>query len=402
MQSFKNAGQFSYRHWPRNSRTEQARTTRAIQIAKALRGTSTGSETRVLRRFASMYRGNLIDPTKILKRNINAPRTLLLAGYTCSGKSTAGELLEERLRVGRTVRRRTTATWNPGEDWEKSHYVVVTNDELSIAKHEVFALHTLLNAEFAFERLSFESIPVEKFRILPLGWSLPGIQDAVRYCYSQGDEPTLLVFWPENEVLANRISKRWGTQQEITDHLREAEEFYEKVPPDALVINSSGSREDLWYDLLDTISPYLSATVGWDVAISYAGPAKQLADSLRSAFKRTNISAYVVAFDGIPGAYARAQDGIDAVFSVAEAIVVIWSKDFPLRQYSTEEWMTWIDRLSRRDQRRLVFLQIDETPLPPEVREYLILRDSDIKPDKVASVVAERLSELCWPSGWAG
>lgn len=391
--ALRTAGQFDYRHWPRNSKTEHALTVRALQMARAAIRSDGQPDNVATKRFSEMYRGNVVTPTRPLVRRSVAPRTLLLAGYTRAGKSTAADFLERRLCIGRTVKRLTTADWQPGEDWEKNHYSPVNEQDFAAAQN-VFGKHVLLDAKFAFDRRSFFEVPEDEFRLLPVGWVWEDIRSITEFCTGQGDHSAILVFDPSLDQLARRIPQKWGQQPDIEASPQDAVRFYSEVPSDAIVFDSSGEKEDLWRQLFEWLAPFLVGNRGWDVVISYAGPQQELAEDVRTALERQNAKAYVAGVDGVPASQARMQAGIAQVFSGVDLLLVLWSKDYPTRQFSSEEWIHWLDPMVAKDGRRVLLVAVDDTPLPPNVRESYHFRRHPVLANEIASAAIERLGSV--------
>lgn len=387
------AGKFDYRHWPRDGRVRIARDLRAFEIHEAwVRGAQQGV-TPLLRRFAALYRGDLAREV-VLTRNERSPcRSVLVAGYTTSGKSLAAEFLELHAGLGRVVKRVTTARWNLGEPWEKRYYEVVSNTEFDRSHDRMFGVHSLKDARFGFVTQDFQDVAEYLFRILPVGWSHEAILNVREFCRGHGEEPLIVALRPSDQILELRIRQRWGGE-DVPRQLGEAKEFYANLPSEIEVIDSSGPKEEMFCRLLALLREALTLAEGCDVVVSYAGPQVGLAGDIRTALKAVGIRSFVAGADTLPSLDFTAQGNIDRVFSLVDVIVVIWSREYPMREFASYEWTTWVTEAWKRNDNRVVFVTIDDTPLPPEARTAYHLRWASAGPAGVADAVKHRLERI--------
>jgi hypothetical protein len=291
-----------------------------------------------------------------------------VAGYTTSGKSSAAEFLEHHAGLGQVVKRVTTATWDPGEPWEKHYYEVVEDTEFDGRRDQMFGVHSLKGARFGFVTQEFHNIPDSLFRILPVGWSHEAISNVREFCRGQGEEPLIVALRPSDEILEWRIRRRWGGE-DMPRQMREADEFYGNLPSDIEVINSSGPKEEMFCNLLALLRKALTLAEGYDVAVSYAGPHLRVAKDIRTALRVVGIRSFVAGADPLPSQYYTAQENIDLVFGLADVIVVIWSGEYPMREFSSHEWTTWVANAWKQNNSGVLFVTMDDTPLPPDDRE---------------------------------
>jgi hypothetical protein len=387
------SGKFDYRHWPRGGTVQNARNSRAFESHEAWVRVNQECPTHLLRRFAALYRGDIAREF-VLKRNENLPcRSILLAGYTTSGKSLTAEFIELHTKLGRVVKRMTTADWNPGEPWEKNYYEVVGDLEFDRYRDHIFGEHSLRAARFGFIIQDFLNIPESLFRVLPVGWSHEAISSVREYCRKQGEDPLLVVLKPSEQILEKRIRQRWGGE-DVSHQLNEADEFYTHLPTEAKVIDSSGPKEEMCCTLLSLLKEELTLSEGYDVMISYAGPQLNLAEDIRSALKVVGIRSFVAGIDTLPALDPVAQENIDRVFSLVDVIVIIWSRDYPMREFASYEWITWVSPAWKRKDNRLVFVLTDDYPLPAEARTAHYLKWANGGASKVADAVKLRLEKI--------
>jgi hypothetical protein len=387
------SGKFDYRHWPRSGTVQNARNLRAFEAHEAWVRGKQECPPQFLRRFAAIYRGDIAKEFG-LKRNENMPcRSVLLAGYTTSGKSLTAEFLELHTGLGRVVKRVTTANWNPGELWEKNYYEVVEDSEFDGRRDRIFGVHTLRGARFGFVIQDFNDIPASLFRLLPVGWSQEALSNVREYCRKQGEEPLIVVLKPSDQILEKRIRQRWGGE-DVSTQLNEANDFYRRLPKEAKVIDSSRPKEEMFCTLLSMLKEELTLSEGCDVIISYAGPQLNLAEDIRTALKVVGIRSFVAGIDTLPALDPIAQENIDRVFRLVDVIVIIWSRDYPMREFASYEWTTWVSPAWKSKDNRLVFVLTDDTPLPPEARTAHHLKWADAGAAKVADAVKLRLEKI--------
>lgn len=393
LRSLVDAGKFGYRHWPRDETTRNARDLRAYEVYQAWVRGARPSAPAVLRRFAELYRGDIAGEVA-LKRNKRSPcRSVLLAGYTTSGKSAAAEFLELHVRLGRVVKRLTTATWGPGEPWEKRYYEVIGEVEFEERRSRMFGVHSLKGACFGFDIQSFYDVPESLFRIMPVGWSCEAISNVREFCRDQGEEPLVVAVRPSDDILEQRIRRRWGGDG-TSRQLREAEEFYTGLPGGVHVINSSGPKEEMFCRLLALMRESLTLAEGYDTVISYAGPQLDIAREIQTTLWAMGIRSFVAGADPLPSLESGAQENIDHVFELADVIVVVWGREYPMREFASYEWTTWVTQAWEKDNNRVVFVTIDNTPLPPEVRKAHHLEWTSSSTASVADAVKHRLVKI--------
>jgi hypothetical protein len=387
------SGKFDYRHWPRNKTVRTARDLRAFEIHEAwVRGTQEAT-TPLLRRFAELYRGDLAREVVLTRNELSLCRSVLLAGYTTSGKSLAAEFLEIHTGLGRVVKRMTTAEWNPGEPWEKCYYEVVPDTEFNRRQDRMFGVHSLNDARFGFVTQDFQDIPEPLFRILPIGWSNEAMSSVTEFCQGHGEEPLIVVLRPSEKELELRIRQRWGGNDALRQ-LGEATEFYANLPNQVKVIDSSGPREEMFCRLLSLLRESLTLAEGCDVIVSYAGPQLDLAEDIRTALSAVGIRSFVAGADSLPSTDFATQGNIDRVFDLVDVIVVIWNKEYPMREYTSYEWTRWVMQALKSNDNRVVLVTIDDTPLPLEVREGYYLRWASARAAGVADTVKHRLERI--------
>lgn len=366
------AAKFDYIHWPRDERVCIARNLRAFEVHGAwVRGGQRVTPP-VLRRFTELYRGDPARNFGLVRNPSSRCRSLLLAGYTTSGKSLTAEFLELGVGLGQMVKRATTATWDLGESWEKKYYEVVAGAEFDKSEVELFGVHRLRGARFGFITQDFDGVPDSVIRILPVGWSEQAMADVARFCRLRGEEPLLVALKPSERILEQRIRQKWGGAN-VSRQLKEAEEFYRCLPRELKVINSSGPKEEMFYEVLQLLREALTFAEGYDAVVSFAGTQRGVAEKIRSALRAAGVTSFVAGHDSAPARDATAQDNIDQVFKQADVIVVVWSREYPEREYSSYEWTHWVVKAWKRNANRVVFVTIDKASLPPETRsaDYL-------------------------------
>lgn len=386
-------GKFDYGHWPRDLKVRRARDVRALEVVEAWIRGGAQSAPRLLRRFAEFYRADLAKEVALTRNQGSRCRSVLLSGYTTSGKSSAAKFLDLRADVGRLVKRVTTASWNPGEAWEKRYYHVVSDAEFEALCDTMFGVHSLRGAKFAFSMEDFQAIPESVMRLLPVGWSAKALGDVRDACRAHGDEPLIVALKPSDDVLQRRIRQRWGGDN-LPRQMSEAEEFYGSLPAEVRVIDSSGPKEEMFCQLLRLLEEELTLADGHDVVLSYAGSQLQVAEEIQAALLGVGIRSFVADTDSLPLHDAATQENINRVFCVADVVVVIWSRDYPMREFASYEWTTWITKSWEQDPARVVFVKIDGTPLPSEVRMARGIKWSTEGRRAVVDAVRSRLEGL--------
>lgn len=294
--------------------------------------------------------------------------------------------------MGRTIKRLTTAQ-NPGLSWEKHCYEVVSEHEYSTRIGTLFGDHVLKDAHFGFLRQDFDSVPETLFRILPVGWSLEAVRLVTDYCRSLGEEPRLLVFKPQSSVLEKRVRQRWGSA-DIPQQLDLAASFYDSLSAETTIIDSSTTIEDLSERLLVALRDIITVADGYDVVLSYAGPQIKVADAIRTALELYGIKSFVAGADIAPGHDAVYQQNIDRVFGFADVIVTIWSKDYPKREFASHEWCTWVTQAWKQNENKVVFVRVDDTPFPPDMRTVFSVTWNPTQVAAVADAVRSRLESM--------
>lgn len=387
------AAKFDYIHWPREERVRIARDLRAFEVHKAwVRGGPIGTPP-ILRRFAELYRGDPARKVGLTRNPSSRCRSLLFAGYTTSGKSLAAEFLELHAGLGRMVKRLTTATWDPGELWEKHYYNVVAEAAFDERRHELFGVHELRGARFGFLTRDFDGVPDSLIRILSVGWSVKAMADVAKFCRFRGEKPILVALKPSERILELRIRQKWRGEN-VPEQLREAGEFYGCLPKEVKVIDSSGPKEEMFCELLRILREALTFAEGYDVVISYAGPNRWLSDKIRTVLRAVGVSSFVAGQDCAPANDATAQENIDQLFKLADVIVVIWSREYPMREFSSHEWTHWVVEEWKRNPNRVVFVKVDNTPLPPETRTAVYHKWEDGAETSITDAVKNRLERI--------
>lgn len=389
------AGKFDFVFWPRDEKVRVARDSRAFEVHEAwVRGGERGTP-RILRRFAELYRGDPVREVGLTRHPDSRCHSLLLAGYTTSGKSLACEFLELHTGLGRMVKRVTTASWDPGEPWEKQYYDVVSDAEFDKRKDQIFGVHQLKGARFAFVKQDFNEVPESRIRLLPIGWSENVIADVTEFCRSCGEEPLIVALRPSEQDLEQRIRKRWGGEN-MPQQLREAENFYERLPPGVRIIKSSGPKEEMFCEFLLLLREVLTLAEGCDVFVSYAGPLRGVAEDIRIALQVAGVRSFVAGIDTAPACDATAQKNIDRVFRLADVTVVVWSREYSMREFSSHEWITGVLEAWKRNENRVVFVTTDNTALPPEVRTAHRIEWAREGTAAVVDAVKYRMERINW------
>ncbi|MCP4570084.1 MAG: hypothetical protein GY841_21085 [FCB group bacterium] len=392
-QEFVPAAKFDYIHWPRGEKERIARDVRAFEVHQAwIRGGERGNPS-IPSRFAALYRGDPASELGLTRNSNSRCQSLLLSGYSTSGKSKAAEFLEHHAGLGRMVMRVVAgATWELGESWEKPYYNEVTEAFFNEQKNELFGVHQLRGARFGFSTQDYNDIPESLIRILPVGWSQKAIVDVDKFCQSRGDESVLVAFRPSESILEQRIRKRW-VGEDVPRHLNKAKEFYRCLPEKAIVIDSSGPEEEMFCELFRQLQGVLTYGEGYDVAVSYAGTRDQIAvaEEIKSALRTVGITAFVACQDTAPNRKPTAQGNIDLVFELADVIVVIWSEDYPMREFSRYEWTQWVIDKWKKNDNGVVFVDFDGSRMPPGFHEAASIKWEPSQATAVACAVKNRL-----------
>lgn len=384
---------FHYRHWPRKGTVPLARDLRAFEITEAWIRGSNEDTLSLSSRFAALYRADIATANLLVRRKGSRCRSILLAGYTTAGKSMAAEFLEINAGLGRLIKRITTAKWNPGEQWEKHYYKVTDETEFDAQRGKMFGVHSLKGARFGFLTLDFLDVPESLFRILPVGWSQEAILKVKEFCNQHGEDPLVLALKPSEQLLEFRLRQRWGPE-DLSRQLTEAENFYDCLSSDVIVIDSSGPKEEMFCALFTHLRQALALSEGWDVALSYAGPQLAIAEDIRAALNTIGIRAFVAGADMIPSLDHTAQENIDRVFELVDVILVIWSSDYPKREFASHEWVTWVSGSTLQNQKEILFVTTDGTPLPPEARAVEYLSWANAGASRIANTVRQRLERI--------
>jgi hypothetical protein len=110
--------------------------------------------------------------------------------------------------------------------------------------------------------------------------------------------------------------------------------------------------------------------------------------------KVVGIRSFVAGIDTLPALDPVAQENIDRVFRLVDVIVIIWSRDYPMREFASYEWITWVSPAWKRKDNRLVFVLTDDYPLPAEARTAHYLKWANGGASKVADAVKLRLEKI--------
>jgi hypothetical protein len=188
-----------------------------------------------------------------------------------------------------------------------------------------------------------------------------------KFCNTHGEDPLVVVVRPSDGVLGQRIRIRWGGG-DVRRQMTEAREFYRQLPSGVIVLDSSGPKEEMFCGLLALLSKDLTLAEGYDVIVSYGGPQAGIAEDIRTVLKVADIRAFVASADPLPSLDPTAQQNIDRVFRLADVIVVVWSEDYPRREFASYEWTNWVSPTWKQNESNLVFVTIGDAALPPEAR----------------------------------
>lgn len=194
------------------------------------------------------------------------------------------------------------------------------------------------------------------------------MRDVRRYCLKYGDEPVVLAITPSGEDLSVRIMQKYDSR-ELSQKLVEAKKFFDSPLPDGtFLVKPSVPKEEMFCELLKTLSCVLTVPEGRDVAVSYAGTKINVATSIQDSLGRSRIMSFVAGVNLTSSRNPLKQKNIDRVFRLVDLILVVWSKAYSAREFTAHEWKTSVVPAWNCNPNRVLFVVTDKTDLPPEMR----------------------------------